>query len=107
GDVVALRHLFAAADADRHDIGGRVAVLGAQIQYRLHRGMRRDVAGKALEHDRARGIALAQPASKLVRIDVVTAEYPQETELAFEHARRTCKAVGGEGSGEHAAFGGS
>src|SRR6266436_8148536 len=102
GDVVHPRPLFAAADVDRHDISSRIAVLGAQIQYRLHRGMGRDVAGEALEHDRARGIALAQPASKLLRIELRTAEYAQEAELAFEHARRTSKAVGGERSREHA-----
>src|SRR6266446_2530827 len=67
--------------------------------------MGRDVAGEALEHDRARGIALAQPASKLLRIELRTAEYAQEAELAFEHARRTSKAVGGERSREHATLG--
>src|SRR5262245_65268344 len=107
GNVVDLRHLFAATDVDRHDIGGRVVVLGAQIQYRLHRSMRRDVAGEALEHDRARGITLAQPASELVRIEVATAEYAQEAELAFEHARRTSIAVGGERSRNHTALGGA
>src|SRR5207244_8580981 len=105
GDVVDPGHLFAAADVDRHDIGGCVAVLGAQIQYRLHRGMRRDVAGEALEHDGTRGITLAQPASKLVRIKVGATEYAQEAELAFEHARWTSKPVGGERSREHAALG--
>src|SRR5262245_7459922 len=94
GDIVDLRHLFAAADADRGNIGGRVAVLGAQIQYRLHRSMRRDVAGEALEHDRARGITLAQPASKLVRIDVVTAEYAQEAELDRKSTRLNSSHLG-------------
>ena len=63
------------------------------------------MAGKALEHDRARGVAVAEAAGELRRIERVAAEHAQEAELAFEHAHRSGKAVGRQARGEHAAFG--
>ena len=105
GDVVDSRHLVVAGDVDRGDIVAAIAVLGAQIQNRLHRGVRGDVAGKSLEHDRARGVAVAEAAGERRRIERAAAEHPQEAELAFEHARRTGKTVSGEARREHAALG--
>src|SRR5262249_23242086 len=86
GGVVHPRHLLAAADVDGGDIARAIAVLGAQIQNRLHRGMRADMAGKALERNGSRRVALAEFTGELRGVEFAAAEYPQEPELAFQHA---------------------
>src|SRR5262249_34318939 len=84
---------------------GRIAVLGTQIQDRLHRRMRGDVTRKTLEHDRTRGVAVAEAVREFVRIELAATEYAQEAELAFEHARRAGKTLARETRRQHAAFG--
>src|SRR5262249_32883510 len=78
GNVVDPRHLVVAFDVDRGDIRGRIAVLGTQIQDRLHRRMRGDVTRKTLEHDRTRGVAVAEAVREFVRIELAATEYAQE-----------------------------
>src|SRR5262245_39474692 len=63
------------------------------------------VAGKALEHDGARRIARAEIARELAGVELAAAEYPQKSELAFEHARRAGESVGREARRQYAALG--
>src|SRR5262249_19113610 len=103
GDVVYPRHLVFAGDVGGGRIFRRIAMIGTQIQDRLHRRMRGDVAGKTLEHDRTRGVAVAEAVREFVRIELAATEYAQEAELAFEHARRAGKTLARETRRQHAA----
>ena len=106
GDVVDRRHLLVAGDVDRGDVGRVVAVLAPQILDRLHRGVRGDVDGKALEHDAERRPFLAEPARQ--RRDIVLAAIDvEEPERPFQHALRAGEAFFGEARRQHAAFGGA
>ena len=103
-DIVDRRHLVVAFDPDPGDVVGGIAVFGAQLQNGLHRRVRCDVAGKPLEHDRARGVVRAEIASELGGVELAATEHAQKPERAFQHAYRPGESVRGEACRQYPAL---